>query len=105
MSTARALPIHVIFSQSRFSRFINSSRGRIFRLVAGAMFLAVGYVYRDHAAGVAAMVWSVLPLSAGALDLCYISALLGGPVSGAKIRETWPTRARTQPRRDARFEP
>jgi hypothetical protein len=95
MSTARALPIHVTFAQSRFSRFINSSGGRIFRLVAGAMFLGVGYVFRDHAAGVAAMVWSALPLSAGGLDLCYISALLGGPVSGAKIRETWPARAPT----------
>jgi hypothetical protein len=81
-----------MFNQSRFSRFINSSSGRIFRLVAGATFLAVGYVNRDHAAGLVAMCWSVLPLSAGALDLCYISALLGGPVSGAKIREAWPTR-------------
>jgi hypothetical protein len=32
------------------------------------------------------MAWSALPLSAGALDLCYISAVLGGPISGAKIR-------------------
>jgi hypothetical protein len=83
MSTVGALPIHVTFNQSRMSQFINSSAGRAFRLAAGAMFLVVGYVYRDHAAGTAAMVWSVLPLSAGAFDLCYISALLGGPVSGA----------------------
>jgi hypothetical protein len=95
MSTVHAHPIHLAFAQSRFSHLINSSGGRIFRLVAGAIFLGVGFVYRDHAAGVAAMGWSVLPLSAGALDLCYISALLGGPVSGAKIRGTWPGRAPT----------
>ena len=95
MSTVRALPIHALFNQSRFSRFINSWSGRIFRLAAGAMFLVLGYVYRDHAAGVAAMVWSVLPLSAGAFDLCYISALLGGPVSGARIRAATPTRMPT----------
>ena len=74
------------FNRSRFSRFLNSSAGRIFRLVAGMGFLAVGYVYRGHALGVLSMVWSVFPLSAGALDICYISAVLGGPLSGAKIR-------------------
>ncbi len=74
------------FNRSRFSRFLNSPAGRIFRLVAGMGFLAVGYVYRGHALGVLSMVWSVFPLSAGALDICYISAVLGGPLSGAKIR-------------------
>jgi hypothetical protein len=86
MTTVRALPAHEMFNQSGFSRFINSRSGRVFRLVAGSAFLLGGYVYRDHAAGIAAMVWSVLPLSAGAFDLCYVSAVLGGPVSGAKIR-------------------
>ncbi len=74
------------FNRSGFSKFINSPPGRIFRLVAGTGFLVVGYVYRDHALGLASMAWSVVPLSAGAFDLCYISAVLGGPVSGARIR-------------------
>jgi hypothetical protein len=86
MSTVRALPVHEAFNDSAFSRFINSRNGRVFRLVAGAAFLVVGYLYRQHTLGVAAMAWSALPLSAGALDLCFISAVLGGPISGAKIR-------------------
>jgi len=80
------MSMHEGFNRSGFSRFINSPPGRIFRLVAGAGFLVLGYVYRDHPLGLASMVWSVLPLSAGAFDLCYISAVLGGPLSGAKIR-------------------
>ena len=80
------MSMHEGFNRSGFSRFINSPPGRIFRLVAGAGFLVLGYVYRDHPLGLASMVWSVLPLSAGAFDLCYISAALGGPLSGAKIR-------------------
>jgi hypothetical protein len=76
------------FNQSGFSRFINSSAGRVFRLVAGMLFLVVGYVYRDHPLGVISMVWSVLPLSTGAFDMCFISAVLGGPLSGSKIRES-----------------
>ena len=75
------------FNQSWFSRFINSSTGRVFRLVVGAGFLVVGYLFRDQTLGVIAMVFSVLPLSAGVFDLCYFSAILGGPLSGAKIRE------------------
>lgn len=86
MSTARALPVHEVFNDSGFSRFINSRSGRIFRLAAGAAFLGFGYLYRQHTLGMAAIAWSALPLSAGALDLCYISAALGGPISGAKIR-------------------
>jgi len=79
------------FNRSSFSRFLNSPAGRIFRLAAGTGFLVVGYIYRGHALGVLSMVWSVFPLSAGALDICYISALLGGPISGAKIRAKYKT--------------
>jgi hypothetical protein len=74
------------FNQSGFSKFLNSLAGRILRLVAGIGFLVVGYMYRDHALGVISIVWGVLPLSAGAFDICYISAALGGPLSGKKIR-------------------
>jgi len=79
------------FNRSGFSRFLNSPAGRIFRLVAGIAFLVVGYMYRGHILGVLSMVWSGFPLSAGALDICYISALLCGPLSGAKIRSKYKT--------------
>jgi hypothetical protein len=79
------------FNRSGFSRFLNSPAGRIFRLVAGIGFLVVGYMYRGHALGVLSMAWAVLPLSAGAFDICYVSALLGGPLSGAKIRAKYKT--------------
>ena len=82
------------FNRSLFSRFINSPAGRIFRLVAGAGFLIVGYVYRHNALGILSMAWSVLPLSAGAFDICYIGAVLGGPLSGAKVRGKYKPRER-----------
>lgn len=75
------------FNRSGISRFLNSPAGRIFRLVAGAGFLVVGYVYRKDALGVLSMIWGVFPLTAGAFDICFISALLGGSLSGAKIRD------------------
>jgi hypothetical protein len=76
-----------VFNRSGFSRFLNGPAGRIFRVVVGLGFLVVGFVYRDHALGVLSMVWGVLALIAGALDVCFVSALLGGPLSGAKIRD------------------
>jgi hypothetical protein len=83
------MSMHEAFNQTGFSKFINSPAGRIFRLVAGTGFLVVGYVFRHHVLGVLSMVWSVFPLSAGAFDICYISAVLGGPFSGAKIRSKY----------------
>jgi hypothetical protein len=77
---------HESFNQSGFSKFLNSPAGRILRLVVGIGFLVIGYMYRDHALGVLSMVWGLLPFSAGAFDICYVSAALGGPLSGKKIR-------------------
>jgi hypothetical protein len=77
------------FNRSGFSRFLNSAGGRIFRILAGAVFLVVGFMNRDVALGVVSMAWSVFPLTAGGFDVCYVSALLGGPFSGAKIREKY----------------
>lgn len=77
---------HESFNKSGFSKFLNSPAGRTLRLVAGIGFLVVGYSYRKHTAGVISMVWGVLPLSAGAFDICYVSAALGGPLSGKMIR-------------------
>lgn len=77
---------HEDFNRSPFSHFLNSPGGRIFRVVAGTGFLLAGYVFRHHTLGVLSMIWSILPLSAGSLDVCYISAVLGGPLSGRTIR-------------------
>lgn len=75
----------VRFNRSRFGRFVNSSTGRAFRVAAGTAFLAAGLRHRHTAAWKASVLWSVLPLSAG-LDLCYVSASLGGPLRGAACR-------------------
>jgi hypothetical protein len=77
------------FNQSGFSKFLNRPAGRILRLVIGVAFLVVGYVYRDHGLGVLSMVWGLLPLSAAVFDICYVSAALGGPLSGKKIRSEY----------------
>ena len=76
----------VRFNRSRFGRFINTSAGRVFRVAAGTVFVAVGLRRRHTAVGKASLLWSVLPLSAGGFDICYISASLGGPIRGSGCR-------------------
>ncbi len=80
------MSLHESFNRSGFATFINSPAGRVFRLLAGAGFLVAGYAFRHTTPGVVSMIWSVVPLSAGAFDWCFISAALGGPLSGATIR-------------------
>jgi hypothetical protein len=79
------------FNRSRFARFLNSPSGRIFRAVAGAAFIALGLVAvaAGQLIGIASLAWGVLPLSAGALDICYVSAALGGPLRGKQIRSAY----------------
>jgi hypothetical protein len=74
------------FNATGFSRWVNDPSGRAFRLVAGAAWLVLGLVFRDHWWGVAAAGWSFFPLTAGIFDLCWISAALGGPLRSRTIR-------------------
>jgi hypothetical protein len=75
------------FNRSGFSKFLNSTNGRIFRLVAGIGFIVVGYIFHHHILGIVSMVWGIFPLTAGAFDICYVSMALGGPISGKRIRD------------------
>jgi hypothetical protein len=77
---------------SGFSRFLNGPGGRIFRIVAGIGCLILGRVFREHLVGVLSLVWSIFPLSAGVFDIGYISAVLGGPISGHTIRSAYQSR-------------
>ena len=74
------------FGCSAFARFINSPLGRVVRIVAGLGLIAWGYIQHGSGIGLAFMLVGLVPLAAGAFDWCIISALLGGPLSGARIR-------------------
>ncbi len=75
------------FNQTTFSAWLNGESGRAFRVVAGAMFLIVGGTFRDEGWGLASVLWGVVPLTAGSFDMCYLSAVLGGPLKGQDIRD------------------
>ena len=80
------MPLHEAFNRTGLSRSINSAMGRGFRLTTGVAFLTTGILFRHHSLGIASLVWSVFPLSAGIFDLCWVSAALGGPIRSCDIR-------------------
>lgn len=80
------MSLHEAFNHTGLSRFINSATGRGFRLTAGVVFLALGLAFRHHPLGIASLIWSFFPLSAGIFDLCWVSAVLGGPIRSCDIR-------------------
>lgn len=80
------MSLHETFNHTGLSRFINSGTGRGFRLFAGIVFLVVGLLFRHHPLGIASLIWSFFPLSAGIFDICWVSAVLGGPMRSCDIR-------------------
>lgn len=67
-----------------FARFMSSYAGRGIRIVAGLALMWWGYT-----AGVWVVVAiGVIPLAAGALDLCLFAPLFGGPLRGRDVPRT-----------------
>jgi DUF2892 family protein len=74
------------FAASGFGRFMASTAGRVFRIVAGLVLIAIGPLIIGGPTGYAVAVVGLVPLLAGLTDTCVISVIFGGPFSGAKIR-------------------
>jgi len=68
-----------------FIRFINSPAGRIVRVVAGLALIAIGIVRGGGWLALAAI--GLVPLAAGAFDLCILGPLFKLPFLGSKLRQ------------------
>lgn len=73
------------FGHTGFAKFINTPTGRIVRVVAGLVLMGWGYIQLPETAGIALIIVGLVPLTAGIFNLCLISALLGGTISGSRI--------------------
>jgi len=68
-----------------FAQFMNSTFGRIFRIVVGGALIGAGAALGDGV-GIALIVVGLVPLAAGIFDVCLLAPILSVPWSGAKIR-------------------
>ena len=69
----------------KFSQFMASPMGRIIRVLAGAILIAIGIAMKSTTGYVVAII-GALPLVAGILDICIFAPLLGMPFTGKAIR-------------------
>ena len=74
------------FACTQFARFINSTAGRIIRIVVGTVLVIWGCVHLGESNAVIFIIAGLVPLAAGTLDICLISPLVGGPIAGGKVR-------------------
>lgn len=72
-----------------FVRFMASPSGRITRVVAGIVLIAIGAMAGGWWWLLAVV--GLVPLLAGFFDVCVFSPLLGGPFQGTEIRAHQPS--------------
>ena len=68
-----------------FVKFMASPAGRITRIVAGIVLVALGIIMHS-VGGIIVAVVGLVPLLAGLFDFCVFAPLFGAPMSGPKIR-------------------
>ncbi|HJS28215.1 MAG TPA: YgaP-like transmembrane domain [Anaerolineales bacterium] len=69
-----------------FIVFMASTAGRLVRIVAGILLIALGLLGMDGVAGAIVVVIGMVPLLAGIFDVCLFAPLFKNPLRGADIR-------------------
>ena len=67
-----------------FSKFMASTTGRAVRVIAGVALIVLGALLGGGWWALAVV--GLVPLAAGALDICLFNALFGKPLSGKVVR-------------------
>ena len=68
------------FAKTGFAKFINTTAGRLVRIIAGLALIILGILEGLNTGGIILILLGLVPLTAGTLNLCIISGLLGGPL-------------------------
>jgi hypothetical protein len=74
------------YKMNPFVKFMASPAGRITRVVAGIVLIALGLLVIKGTGGIILAVVGIVPLVAGMFDFCVFAPLFGAPLSGPKIR-------------------
>ncbi len=73
-------------ARSPVGQFLASGAGRAVRVAAGLVLIGLGLGVIEAPVGTVMAIVGLVPLSAGAADVCIVSALIGGPFRGQDIR-------------------
>lgn len=68
-------------------KFMASGAGRIIRIIAGIVLIALGIFVMGNTAGYVIAIIGLVPLLAGLFDFCVFAPLFRNPFWGKKIRD------------------
>lgn len=71
-----------------FAVFMASTAGRLLRIVAGVALIAWGWSTHETTTGVVLMAVGLVPLLAGAFNVCVIARIIGAPFAGKDALRT-----------------
>jgi len=74
------------FAQTGFAQFLAGGAGRITRIIAGILLVGAGIAIDNATWSAVLYVVGAVPILAGVFDVCLLTALLGGPFSGRRVR-------------------
>ncbi len=70
-----------------FISFMASTAGRVIRIVAGLVLIAVGFfLVNNITVGIILIIIGLVPLLAGIMDVCVFAPLFKNPFRGKEIR-------------------
>jgi hypothetical protein len=69
-----------------FARFMSTAAGRIARIVAGLILIAIGFWLVGGAIGWIIAIIGLAPIFAGAFNVCLVSPLIGVPFRGQDVQ-------------------
>jgi hypothetical protein len=70
-----------------FFRFMANSTGRVVRIVAGLLLVAIGVFWVHGTGGWILAIIGLVPFLAGAFDKCVFAPLFGFPFDGSPLRK------------------
>jgi len=70
-----------------FFRFMANGTGRIVRIIAGLVLVAIGILWVQGTVGWILVIVGLVPLLAGAFDKCVFAPLFGLPFDGPGLRK------------------
>lgn len=69
-----------------FFRFLANTTGRVVRIVAGLLLIAIGLMWVHGTSGWILAIIGLVPLLAGAFDKCVFAPLFRLPFDGSQLR-------------------
>lgn len=70
-----------------FAQFMATPMGRGIRVVAGIVLIALGLLVVEGTGGIILAVIGILPIFAGAANVCLVAPLIGAPFSGSQVNK------------------